>query len=76
MLTKVSDIHNYETRNATAGKLSENIKVNTSTHGLTMFKFWGPKFLNAIKDIPFYNDAKTLHYFRHKYKQYLIDIYT
>ena len=74
--TKVSDIHNYETRNATAGKLSENIKVNTSTHGLTMFKFWGPKVLNAIKDIPFYNDAKTLHYFRHNYKQYLIDLYT
>ena len=38
---KVTSIHNYETRNATAGKLSENVAVNTSTHGLTMFKFIG-----------------------------------
>ena len=39
----VSEIHNYETRNSAAGKLSENIIVNTSTHGLAMLKFKGPK---------------------------------
>ena len=72
---KVSDMHNYETRNATTGKLSENIRVNTSTHGLTMLKFQGPKVFNAIKDFEFYNDSKSLYNFRHKYKSYLIDLY-
>ncbi len=34
---KVSDIHKYDTRNASAGKLTESVDINTSTHGLTMF---------------------------------------
>ena len=49
-------MHNYETRNATTGKLSENIRINTTTHGLTMLKFQCPKVFNAIKDLQFYND--------------------
>ena len=72
---KVSDTHKYATRNSTSGKLSENINVNTSRYGFTMLKFQGPKVLNTIKDIAFYKDAKTLPYFRHKYKTFLIDTY-
>ncbi len=47
---KISDVHNHKTRNATAGKLSENILVNTNVHGFTMLKFQGPKVLNVTKD--------------------------
>ena len=72
---RLSSIHNYNTRNATAGKLSENIAVNTSTHGFTMFKFIGPKVLNNIKDFAFYNDSKSVQSFRKKYKSNLIEIY-
>ena len=72
---KVSEIHKYGTRNATTGKLSENIRINTSTHGLSMLKFRGPKAFNVIKDLPFYNESKSLQYFRHKYKSYLIEPY-
>ena len=72
---KVSEIHKYGTRNATTGKLSENVRINTSTHGLSMLKFRGPKAFNVIKDLPFYNESKSLQYFRHKYKSYLIEPY-
>ena len=33
LFNKMSSIHSYGTRNATAGKLSENVAVNTTTHG-------------------------------------------
>ena len=72
---KISSIHSYGTRNATAGKLSENVAVNTTTHGFTMFKFKGPKFLNNIKDFDFYADSRSVQSFRKKYKSYLIEIY-
>ena len=71
----VSSIHNYETRNATTGKLRENVAVNTSTHGFTMLKFIGPKIFNNIKDFAFYKDSKCVQSFRKKYKSYLIDTY-
>ena len=75
LFTKTSSIHSYGTRNATAGKLSENVAVNTKTHGLTMFKFKGPKVFNNIKDFDFYADSKTVQTFRKKYKSYLIEMY-
>ena len=53
---KVSNIHNHLTRGSTTGKISENVVINTSTHGSTMFKFIGPKVFNNIKDISFYKD--------------------
>ena len=53
---KVSNIHNHLTRGSTTGKISENVVINTSTHGFTMFKFIGPKVFNNIKDISFYKD--------------------
>ena len=71
LFTKTSIIHSYGTINATAGKLSENVAVNTTTHGFTMFKFKGPKVFNNIK----YFDFKSVQSFRKKYKSYLIEMY-
>ena len=56
LFNKISSIHSYGTRNATAGKLSENVAVNTTTHGFSMIKFKGPKVFNNIKDFDFYAD--------------------
>ncbi len=72
---KISEIHKYKTRNSTSGKLSENINVNTSTHGTNMLKFLGPKVLNAIKGNSFYHNCKTISNFRNKYKSHLINYY-
>ncbi len=54
--TKVSNVHNNETRSSSAGKLSQNIAINTSRHGEKMFKFIGPKILNNMKNLKFYKD--------------------
>ena len=75
LFTKTSTIHSYGTRTATAGKLRENVAVNTTTHGFTMFKFKGPKVFNNIKDFDFYADSKTVQTFRKKYKSHLIEMY-
>ena len=58
--------YSYGTRNATAGKLSENVTVNTTTHGFTMIKFKGPKVFNNIKDLDFYADSDSVQSFRKK----------
>ena len=71
----ISEIHNYHTRNANAGNLSENVAVNTHVHGFSMFKYRGPKILNSIKNIPIYKESKTVQYFRGKYKDNLIKTY-
>ena len=75
LFNKISSIHSYGTRNATAGKLSENVSVNTTTHGFAMIKFKGPKVLNNIKDFDFYADSRSVQSFRKNYKSYLIEIY-
>ena len=75
LFTKTSIIRSYWTRNATAGKLSENVAVNTTTHGFTMFKFKCPKVFNNIKDFDFYAESKCVQSFRKKYKSYLIEIH-
>ena len=75
LFNKISSIHGYGTRNATAGNLRENVAVNNKTHGFTMFKFKGPKVFNNIKDLDFYSDSKNVQSFRKKYRSYLIEIY-
>ena len=70
LFNKTSSIHSYGTSNAIAGKLSENASVNTTTHGITMFKFKGPKVFNNIKDFDFYAESKCVQSFRKKYKSY------
>ena len=75
LFTKTSIIHSYGTRNATAGKLRENVAVTTTTHDFTMFKFKVPKVFNNMKDYDFYGDSKSVQSFRKKYKSYLIEMY-
>ena len=67
----VSDVHNYQTRSATMGNLSENINVNTSTHGFAMIKYIGPKIHNHIKSTTLYKESKSIKYFKIKYKAYI-----
>ena len=71
----VSQIHGYNTRMVSAGKLSENIAIHTSTHGKKMFKFTGPRILNNLKDQHFYKNSKSKNVFIKRYKKYLIDMY-
>ena len=47
LFNKISSIHSYVTGNATVGKLSKNVAVNTTTHGFTMIKFKGPKVYSS-----------------------------
>ena len=70
----VSSVHEYETRQAFYNKLTE-IPFSTVTHGKKMFKFKGPKFMNQLKDLKCYTEAKTKLSFRRKYKDHLIDKY-
>ncbi len=72
---KTSSIHSYNTRFSSAGKLSENVSVNTITYGFSMLKFIGPKIFNTLKDISFYNESNSLSYFRNKYKSYILNTY-
>ena len=71
----VSDIHNYHTRSSAANKLSENVRINTQTHGESMLKFLGPKILNKLKNHDFFSSSKTKKTFQGKYKQYLLSSY-
>ena len=72
---QVHTIHEHKTRQASDYKLSENVIVNTITHGKTMFKFKGPKILNLVKDLKFYKEANSKIYFRKKYKAFTIEQY-
>ncbi len=69
----VSKTHNYQTRSSIAGKLSENVVINTSTHGTALLRSIGPKILNSLKNIAFYKEVKSLKHFRNKYKSYLLE---
>ena len=72
---QVSDIHNYDTRSSAVHNLSENVIINTKTHGESMLKFLGPKILNELKTHDFYNQSKTKKTFQAKYKSFLLSSY-
>ena len=61
--TKARDVHNYNTRFSTKNKLSENVLVKTDTHGKKMLKFLGPRILNSILELDFYEISKTKVFF-------------
>ena len=71
----ISDIHHYYTRASSAQKLSENVKICTKTYGESMLKFIGPKILNELKNLDFYNSSKNKGTFQAKYKQFLLSSY-
>ncbi len=72
---KIYNVHKYGTRSSKAGKLSQNVTINTSMHGGKLFKYTGIKMLNYLRELQFYNETKTLHFFRNKFKAYLINQY-
>ena len=67
--------HSYQTRFATSGKLCENKKFNTKTHGLNSFTHKGPKILNSLKDNILYRESKNKLSFLKIYKKSLIEDY-
>ena len=72
---KVSKIHGYNTRMSHLGKLSENIRIRTDTHGRKLLKFYGPRMLNYLKDQSFYSHSNTKNSFSRRYKEFLFDKY-
>ena len=73
--TYANQTHCYPTRFSSAGKLCEDKKFNSNSHGLNSFAHIGPKVLNHLKDSVLYNEAKTKIYFLSKYKQNILDEY-
>ena len=73
--TKVNQRHNYSTRLANSNKLQTNLRVNTDSHGKTMFKFQGSRLWNTILDLPFYHSNIKRATFRKKYKSHLSSSY-
>ena len=55
----VNEIHGYNTRMASSGKLSEDIVIRTDTHGKQLFKFIGTRILNKLKDLTIYKNSKS-----------------
>ena len=69
----VRDVHQHGTRMRENNKLYECLKYNTKTYGKKLFKIQGPKVLNKLKTLSFYQESKTKFYFRKKYKMHLVD---
>ena len=72
---KVNEIHTYNTRMSKADKLSVCYPIRTETHGKKMLKFYGPRLLNDLKDLSFYNKAKCKKDFLNYHKRFLLDKY-
>ena len=71
----VKQTHNYGTRMATSGKLSETFRIKTETHGKNMLKFAGPRILNTIKDLECYRNSQSKKAFKKKHKSLLLSMY-
>ena len=68
-------VHDYPTRFSSMGKLCEDKKFNSKTHGLDSFAHNGPKILNFLKSMELYKEAKTKIYFLSNYKKTILDRY-
>ena len=67
-----SDFHGYGTRSSVNANLAQNISCKTKI-GSLMLKFMGPKVLNSLKNLSFYNLSHTKKSFISKYQNYLLD---
>ena len=67
-----SESHGYGTRSSANANLAQNISCKTKV-GSLMLKFMGPKVLNTLKNLSFYNLSHTKKSFISKYKNYLLD---
>lgn len=70
---KSSDVHKHCTRSSTENKLSQNMLVNTETHGKRMFKFIGPRIFNNIVNLDFFKKCKSKSQFKTKMKDFLLN---
>ena len=73
--TKISDVHSYRTRAASANKLAKTINIKTKVHGSKLFKVQGIEIFNELKNLDFYGTSRTKHSFISQFKKYLIDKY-
>ena len=71
----VKDVHKFNLRSSKNNEMSENIKINTESYGRNSIRFQGPKILNTIKKLPFFNETKTKKQFSQKLKLHLINLY-
>ena len=81
--TYINDVDDYNTRTASTienevpmprNKLSENILVKTQ-YGMDSLKFKGPKILNQLKDLPFFNTSSTKCNFATNLTKHLLLLY-
>jgi hypothetical protein len=75
LFTRVSNIHNYDTRMSSKNKLVETHLVHTKTHGDNLLKCSGPKVLNKLKDLDIYYTIHSKKSFAAKYKNILLSVY-
>ena len=71
----VSLTHSYRTRMASTGKLSQNFRIRTETHGKKMLKFIGPRLFNDIIELDIYKNSKYKNGFTKSHKKYLLSKY-
>ena len=67
-----SETHSYGTRSSANANLAQNVLYNTQI-GSLMLKYTGPKVLNTLKSLSFYNSCYTKKSFLSKYKTYLLE---
>ena len=68
-----SECHSFNTRSASNANLAQNTGFKTNL-GSLMLSYTGPKVLNSLKILPFYNNCYTKQSFLAKYKNYLLDL--
>ena len=72
--SKTEDLHPYNTRSASQGKLF-SLKNSHTNHGNLQIQNIGVAVYNKMINLGFYKGCKTKHTFGQKYKTYLISLY-
>ena len=69
-----SEVHSFNTRSVSKANLAQNTGFKTNI-GSKMLSCTGPKVLNSLKLLPFYDTSHTKHSFLAKYNTYLLDLF-
>ena len=56
-------------------KLYEGNVIHTKSHGEKLLKCLGPKMLNKLKDLDFYDNSYTINSFKYRNKKLLLEKY-
>ena len=75
LFTYVSNVHRYNTRMSNKDKLYEGNVIHTKSHGEKLLKCLGPKMLNKLKDLDFYDNSYTINRFKYRNKKLLLEKY-